>query len=569
MNDEQERDIRRGMRAIRKDAARRISAVVLSFIISILLSGAPSVLALLCLYLLSEAGIYLVERRSAALMTWRAACGWLALVEVASFTFALQAVFIAQVGDTPSLRLSYFIVAGTILHVISVKSVSLYLGLTSLITPAIGFAALCIYEYDGSTAWVALTTGLILVLGYTAATNMSVARTHRMLHTARRRADAASEAKGRFLAAMSHEIRTPLNAIIGLAEVIETRAPCAEDKEDARMVRTSGEHLKHMLDDVLDHAKLSAGEMTFAQVPHDLGGLVRDVAGLFAARVDQKGLALAVDVDPRLPGRVLGDPTRIRQIVTNLMSNAIKFTDAGGITLHVRWSEETGRVRVRVRDTGCGIDAAGQAALFSDFAQVDSNRERSATGTGLGLAISRNLAQGMGGDLTVKSTLGKGSTFTLSLPAKRAPQAGPAASEDAIADLTGWTVLVVDDSRTNRIVVRRLLGPTGATLIEACDGREAIDLIGAGEHQIDLVLLDMNMPVMDGPQFVQALNLQQSFVLRPKIVLLTANSTEVARSAFAPGTLDDYAAKPLTRGSLLDTLAKLGLAGPKPSPRKI
>lgn len=565
-----QRDVRRGVEALGQAVRRRIAAVLCAFGLTALIAPMWKVLLLLCIYLTCEWRLSRMHARVPDRITWRFAIPWVLMVELCNLSFGMLGVLILWSGGVAATSLGALIMAATVLHAIAIKAVSSLLGLSALVAPSVCAVVAVFLIYDGSLHWYALVVGLVTALVFCAMTIRSIARTHARLNTALRRANAASDAKSRFLAAMSHEVRTPLNAIIGLAEVIASRPPGPSDRDDIQIMLSSGLHLKAMLDDVLDHAKLSQGEMTFHYAPHDVASLCRDTLALFRGRIAQKGLVAHLDIAPDVPGQIVCDATRLRQILSNLLSNAVKFTDAGHIKIRVSWYQAPnaaeGRLHVSVLDTGCGIEEAAQAGLFKDFAQADADAERAADGTGLGLAIARELAVGMGGDLTVVSACGHGARFTLRLPG--APAAAPRRRAAEPPCLTGWSILIVDDSAVNRMVVRRLLEPTGATLLEAPDGAAALDHIGQASGPTDLVLLDMNMPVLDGPGFLQALHLQPHDTIRPKVVILTANSEDGVLDKIDPERFDDFLAKPLSRALLFDTLAGLGIAAPKPALQK-
>ncbi len=296
------------------------------------------------------------------------------------------------------------------------------------------------------------------------------------LARARDAAEAASEAKTVFLANTSHEIRTPMNAILGMAELLAETSLNDEQREYVRTFQRAGDILLALINDVLDLSKVEAGQLELEQIPFDLDELLEHVAEVLAVRAHAKGLELHVHVLPGVQTRVMGDPTRLRQVLVNLMGNAIKFTDVGEVGLRVELdagARGTGSVLFSVRDTGIGIPADKQDEIFESFVQADASTTRRHGGTGLGLAISNRIVELMGGRIHVTSQPGQGSTFAFSIPLEAAPAAEKPLTSPTV-DIHGWQVLVADDNATNRLIVRQLLTRHGASVVEAQDGLEAL-----------------------------------------------------------------------------------------------
>ncbi len=385
------------------------------------------------------------------------------------------------------------------------------------------------------------------------------------LRIAKDAADAASRAKSTFLANMSHELRTPLNGVIGYSQVLLKDPDLTpKNRERLRVVQTSGEHLLRMINEVLDLSKIEAGKMELAAAPFHLPQLLRDIAAAMHPRVQQKGLELVFDAAPELPEIVLGDSLKLRQVLDNLLGNAIKFTAHGTVVLSAQ--RDAGEcVRFSVSDTGVGIGDFDRASLFQPFQQATEGRPPE-PGTGLGLAIAFRMVETMGGRLEVETRVGHGSRFffTLTLPviASDASQARSAASL-----ITGYhgrrrKLLVVDDIPTNRHVLRDLLTPLGFEIAEAADGTEALAV--AASHRPDLVFLDLRMPGIDGLELARRLRIRDTSAAPPpnynrplKIIAMSASVLSFDREAAFSAGCDDFLPKPFRED---DLLARLGLA---------
>ncbi len=378
------------------------------------------------------------------------------------------------------------------------------------------------------------------------------------LKVAKDAADSANRAKSLFLANMSHELRTPLNGVIGYAQVLnKDRDLSPRNRERVQIVQSAGEHLLRMINEVLDFSKIEAGRMELAPAPFHLPQLLRDIAAALSDRFEKKGLAFAFTPAPDLPDLVIGDAIKLRQVLDNLLGNALKFTPRGGVTFEVAVRDAaTETIAFAVRDTGVGIAPADRERLFQPFQQATDGRPPE-PGTGLGLAISRRLVELMGGALELDSAPGAGSTFRFAV---RLPVlAADAATERRHAgEITGYRgprrrLLVVDDVAINRSVLRELLAPLGFEIREAVDGPTALDL--AARERPDLVLLDLRMGGMDG--FALARQLRAAHGPGLKLVAMSASVLTFGRDdAFAAGC-DDFLPKPFREDELL---ARLGMA---------
>jgi signal transduction histidine kinase/ActR/RegA family two-component response regulator len=408
---------------------------------------------------------------------------------------------------------------------------------------------------------VVLATGAGLALIICIFALVLTLRMQRRLVAARREAEAADQAKTTFLANMSHEIRTPLNGVIGVAGALARTELSGEQREMLDLVRSSGEVLERLLSDILDLSKVEAGKIALEAAPFELTAAIDSTAQLMRTRADEKGLAFDVVYSPRAGGRLLGDVIRIKQIVANLASNAIKFTERGGVTVAVDLEDraEGGPLAVtlilKVRDTGIGFDYQASNRLFGRFHQADGSITRKFGGTGLGLAICRGLTEAMSGTIEASSTPGEGSLFIVRLPLERAEAVGDGAvtpdAETYETGLEGLRILIADDHPINQKVAELILAPLGAELTLVADGQAAVDAFEAGGF--DLILMDMQMPVMDGLEATRAIRRIESDrgLVPVPIAMLTANALPEHRAQAAAAGANDHIAKPITPEGLI------------------
>ncbi len=380
----------------------------------------------------------------------------------------------------------------------------------------------------------------------------------RELKKARKEADAANEAKSAFLANISHEIRTPLNGILGMAQLLASGNLDAEQKDQIETILDSGKTLMAILNDVLDLSKIEAGRFDISPIDNDLSHLLRRLEKLWAPRAMEKGLKLRLDIDPGMLSFLRFDPVRVRQCVSNLVSNAIKFTEKGSVTVSVTAPVTVDGefdVRIAVSDTGMGMSPATLEKLFTPFTQADSSTSRRFGGTGLGLSISRKLAQLMDGDIAVESEEGKGSTFTLSFraaPGRRteeAPANADVAHTGGVRWAKGLSVLLVDDHALNRKVARLFLEPIGISIVEAENGEEALRHLQT--QAFDLVLLDMHMPVMDGAETLHHIRAHEPHIRNIPVIALTADSLGPNNARYLALGADGYVGKPIDHRELI------------------
>lgn len=381
------------------------------------------------------------------------------------------------------------------------------------------------------------------------------------LEAARDKAAAANEAKSSFLGVISHELRTPMNGVLGAAQLLGATRLEGTQREYLSIIRNSGDNLLSLLNDILDMTKIEAGKMTFETVDVSIDDLAKRITGPFEAQAAAKGLGFEQITEGDIPSVVRGDPLRVCQVLHNLLSNAVKFTDEGVVTFRTRGSRVApNRVRFdfMVTDTGPGIAKADLDLLFEPFTQVDASSTRRFGGTGLGLTIARRMTNIMGGDISVSSEVGSGSTFTMTVEAEVVEWARPAPVETRVAERSegqALSVLVVEDHPVNRMILEAWMGSAGHAASTAENGQIDVDV---AQHQaFDLIIMDVNMPVMDGLTATRMIRSGQGVNRDTPVVVLSASARSEDHQAGLDAGADAYLNKPIDFSALAQLMTHL------------
>ena len=381
-------------------------------------------------------------------------------------------------------------------------------------------------------------------------------------------ADEANIAKSNFLANVSHEIRTPINVILGMSEVV-----LRDFKDDALTdyisnIRSSAKTLLNLINDILDFSKMEAGKFEIAEEDYDVSAVLDELTNVFEFRCEKKGIEFQKKADDNTPRFLHGDPARIKQILNNILSNAVKYTEKGTVRLKCYFeyqNDDQGRLIFSVEDTGIGIKKEDLGRLYEGFVRLDEKRNKSIEGTGLGLNICKSLVELMNGEIKAYSEYGKGSVFTVLIPQKVArdkyetigdkERGGEGEKETpAIFKAPDARILVVDDSSTNLMVVKELLKPTQVQVETVLSGQECLDRVA--EYRYDLILLDHRMPFMDGVETLKRMQQMDHKCKATPVVMLTANALTNAREYYLGEGFTDYIAKPVTMDVILNILRK-------------
>ncbi|MEW6704026.1 MAG: ATP-binding protein [Pseudomonadota bacterium] len=399
--------------------------------------------------------------------------------------------------------------------------------------------------------------------GGTVSVIRDITSAERELARAKAAAEAANESKSRFLAAMSHEMRTPLNAVLGMNRLMLKTPLTEEQRRYATMIRSSGQALLELINDILDLSKIEAGRMELEFVDFSPATTVDNVVSLLSARAQAKGLALNLQIEPGLPLALRGDPTRLRQVLLNLVGNAVKFTERGSVNVqvkHRRLPDDKVELTIAVRDTGIGIAPEALPKLFERFVQADNTTARRYGGTGLGLAISAEIVGLMGGRIHVQSEPGVGSTFEVVVPLPvgdpeklTAFEPGAETGPDKLPG--GLRVLVAEDNEVNQLLIQALLHDMGHHCDIVHNGREAVQQIQSSPY--DLVLMDIQMPEMDGESATRAIRTLPGAAAHVPVIALTANAMVEDREAYLRSGMDDYVLKPVNPKQLAAAIARV------------
>ena len=382
------------------------------------------------------------------------------------------------------------------------------------------------------------------------------------LITARKRAEEAAFSKQQFMSTMSHEIRTPLNEVIGITNLLYQSNPREDQMDYINTLRFSANYLLSLVNDILDYNKMEAGKIVFEKTEFDLAGMLEDIKRSYSHRALEKGIYFALEKSPDLPVTLIGDPMRLNQILSNLLSNAMKFTSRGGVTLKASVKEHLegkAAVEFSVADTGIGIPEEKQEVIFESYAQASSDTTRKYGGTGLGLAICKRLVDLQGGSIQVESEPDKGSVFTIlieyGIPAAEVKAADQTGVSDSMKGLAGKRILVAEDNKINFFVANKFLESWGVIVTHVENGALALEEIR--KQEFDLILMDLHMPVMDGIEATRAIrNSADRNISQIPIVALTAAVMSEAHDKIENLAINDYVLKPFKPRDLYDRIAK-------------
>jgi len=487
---------------------------------------------------------------------------WAVSTALSTAAYSALAVYLWIFGGDGGHVFGILLAAGGLLHVtIHMHHVRSLLISAALPHALIFFGLPLASVAAGDTQMWVIVLGAIMYVAHLMVAFRQADATTREIRAERNRAEEASKAKSDFLATISHEIRTPMNAIVSAANLLSGSRLNRAQREQVEMLTDANDVLLSLLNDVLDLSKIEAGKMTVEVADTDLRRTLEGLQRLWQPRAADKGLDLRLEIAADAPQVVRVDPLRLKQILFNLISNAVKFTQAGSVTvrLAVVAADEAEQLAFEVVDTGAGIPDALMGRLFGAFEQGDAGANRAHGGSGLGLAISRRLAALMDGTLAAASTPGQGSTFRLILPLVRGSASAAAAQDDIAAEpapatLAGLRVLAAEDHPVNRRVLELLLAPLGCELTFCEDGEKAVEL--AGVEAFDAILMDMQMPVLDGVEATRRIKAGGGANAGVPVIALTANALDHHRAAWAEVGVDLFVSKPIDPRQLVGCLVQ-------------
>ncbi|MEL7486187.1 MAG: ATP-binding protein [Pseudomonadota bacterium] len=495
--------------------------------------------------------------------------GFALLSMLIATVYSLPVYWLIASGDPSATFGAAALIAGSLFHVTyhHASHPVIFATAAGPLAAAFAAAAISLSIANGSVLPVAVAGVFLsaLLLAYRGASK-TLEKLHDAMATAmheREAANRANAAKSAFLANMSHELRTPLNGVLGMAQAIYVDDPSEKTRHRVSTIMQSGETLLSLLNEILDHSKIESEGVSLTCEPVDLRTLIEECVELFKPQAREKNILLDADYSMLLDTQIVADPVRIKQCVSNLISNAIKFTDRGAVSLKATSCAETPAASaidytITVADTGIGMTEAQIARIFNMFEQADNSITRQYGGTGLGLTIVRRVARAMGGDISVSSTPGSGSTFSLMFRAERA--AAPAEPQTVaptsfnLSAMPQLRALIVEDNAVNRAVVKAFLSQIGAETREAENGAEALEQLKA--HDFDVVLMDVQMPVLDGIAAAKRIRLSsEPWANIPLIALTAAAAVEDRRECMAAG-MDEFLAKPVKAAAMFEAIER-------------
>ena len=517
------------------------------------------------LWFTAYTGLQLIERGLHPEGTWagrlpqrRYIATCLAIAFLNNITFSAYGVVEILSGTTLGLFCGAMVIGGVVINAVMMSPGSRTMVLVALAPQGLYLAILPFAAFRAGLSGfevgqLTFAAAMLVVAGLSISSQIS--RLFSQMQVARAQADRANEAKSLFLATMSHEIRTPLNGVLGMAQAMSADELSERQRERLAVISQSGQSLLHILSDVLDLAKVEAGHLELEILDFDLETVIRQAQGGFSALAEDKGLHLTTRIAPEAAGSWRGDPTRLRQILSNLISNAVKFTDAGEVTVSADTDGQ--HLLLTVADSGPGVTEEQLPRLFKRFTQADETTTRRYGGTGLGLSICTELAGLMGGDIQARLRAPHGLAFEVRLPLERA--ASSSAESEHTASVThmagSWLrILAAEDHPVNRQVLSLLLGQAGIRPTFVENGAEAVEAWRTDEW--DLILMDVQMPVMDGPTAAAAIRAEEVAAgrLRTPIIALTANVMTHQTDAYRAAGMDRSVGKPIELQALISAI---------------